>query len=186
MEDSAIIELYWSRDQAAVAETAKKYGAYCRYIARQILQNDWDSEECVNDTYMNAWNSIPPKRPPALGASLGKITRNLALNLHMKNNAQKRGRGQCDLVLDELEECLSPRCADTDPAGDIALRDAMAGFIAALDETRRRIFLRRYWYLCPIKEIAQSFGMSESKVKSILMRTRIELKQLLEREGIYL
>lgn len=186
MEDSAIIELYWSRDQTAVAETAKKYGTYCRYIARQILQNDWDSEECVNDTYMNAWNSIPPKRPPALGAFLGKITRNLALNLYAKNIAQKRGGGQCDLVLEELEECLSPRRTDADPTGDIVLRDAMAAFVAGLDETRRRIFLRRYWYLSPIKEIAQSFGMSESKVKTILMRTRNELKQLLQREGIYL
>lgn len=185
MEDSAIIELYWARDQAALTETAAKYGAYCRYIAQQILHSDWDSEECVNDTYMNAWNSIPPKRPPVLGSFLGKITRNLALNLYLKNNAQKRGGGQCALVLDELDECLTSSRADTDPAGDIVLRDTIAGFISALDETRRRIFLRRYWYLCPVKEIAQSFAMSESKVKSILMRTRKELKQLLEQEGIY-
>ena len=106
MDDKRIVDLYWERSETAISETAKKYGRYCHYIAFNVLHNDEDSEECVNDTYLNAWNSMPPHRPSVLKTFLGKLTRNISLNKYKQLTAEKRGNGQMPLIIDELHECL--------------------------------------------------------------------------------
>lgn len=186
MEDKKIVNLYWERSEIAISETAKKYGRYCNYIARNILYNNDDSEECVNDTYMRAWNSMPEQRPSMLKTFLGKITRNLALNRYKNLTAEKRNFGQVPLVLEELQDCIP--CIDNTEhiVDDLALAEIFNRFLGSLSLEQRKIFMRRYWYLCPIKEIAAGLGVSESKVKMSLLRSRNELKNLLEKEGISL
>lgn len=186
MDDSRIIELYWLRSESAIAETANKYGSYCRYIAYNILRSHEDSEECVSDTYLRAWNAMPPQRPNKLSAFLGKITRNLSLNRLEKQNAKKRGEGQTDLVIEELSECVPSPVSIEKAVDDILLTEILNGFLEGLAEDKRKIFMRRYWYLCSVKEIAADFNMSESNVKVTLFRLRGELKQILEKEGIVL
>lgn len=186
MEDSRIVELFWERSEHAIAEVSDKYGNYCSYIAFRILQNRQDSEECVNDTYWKAWESMPPKRPDRLAAFLGKITRNLSLNRYEQIHAQKRGGGQVVLALEELNECV--------PSGDFAdrriedmeLEECLNRFLGGLPAETRRIFLRRYWYFGTVQEIAAELGMTESRVKGILFRTRKKLKSCMEKEGISL
>lgn len=186
LDDARIIELFWERSETAVAETEEKYGKYCRYIAYGILRDKAETEECVNDTWLSAWNSIPPTRPNKLSAFLGRITRNLSLNRRDKRLAKKRGGGRTALVLDELAECIpAPKNADR-VVENIALTDALNRFLKSLTEEKRRIFLRRYWYMSPVKEIADEYGLTESKVKMTLLRTREELKAFLEKEEIYL
>ena len=182
MDDSGIVDLYWQRSDRAVTETADKYGAYCRHIATAILQSREDAEECVNDTWLRAWNAIPPQRPERLQTFLGKITRNLALNRWEKSRAEKRGEGQMSLVLDELAECVG---SGEDPMEDkLHFRDVLNRFLAGLPGEARKIFVRRYWYMSPVKEIAAEYGFSESKVAVTLFRTRKQLKSVLEKEGI--
>ncbi len=186
MDDSKIIELYMDRSEQAISETSKKYGRYCHYIAYSILQNDADSEECVNDTYLRAWNSIPPKHPNRLQTFLGKITRNLSLNKWEKLSAEKRGDGQPLLILDELTECIP---ADEDTAQTVenmVIRDVLNRFLDDLPTETRKIFVRRYWYMSSVKEIAEEYGLSQSKVTVTLFRTRGKLKTVLEKEGITL
>ncbi len=186
MEDHRIVDLYWARSEKAISETADKYGRYCYSIAFNILHSNEDSEECVNDTYLNAWNAMPDQRPSKLCAFLGRITRNLSLKRWEKYTAEKRGAGQVPLVLDELQECV-PAAESTDHiVDDLVLADLLNRFLASLNEEKRRIFMRRYWYLSPISEIATDFSVSESKVKMSLLRSRNELKLLLEKEGIEL
>ena len=182
MEDCKIVELYWAREQEAICQTQSKYGNYCHSIARNILHSDEDAQECVNDTYHNAWNAMPPHRPQKLRPFLGRITRNLALNRYDYREAKKRG-GETELVLDEYAQCI--------PNGEMpiedeqALRQVINGFLGKLSKRTRIIFLRRYWYLYTIGEIAQSMGLTESNVKIILHRTRNQLKAYLEKEGIF-
>ena len=184
MEDHQIVELYWARSERAIPETADKYGRYCYSIACHILHSREDSEECVNDTYLHAWNTMPPQRPDRLSAFLGRIARNLALNRWETYAAEKRGAGQTALALDELRECIpAPDCTER-VVDDVALADLFNRFLASLSEESRKIFLRRYWYLNPIKEIAAEYRLSESKVKMSLLRSRARLKLLLEKEGI--
>lgn len=185
MDDIRIIDLYWARDEAALAETAQKYGKYCHYIAFQILHDDLDSEECVNDTYLKAWNTMPPKRPHVLSTFLGKITRNLALNRYEADHAKKRGGDQYPLVLDELGECVPDESTSSDMTDEIVIRHMLNRFLSGLPAQKRRIFVRRYWYLGSIQEIAEEYGVSEENVKVILHRERKELKELLEKGGIY-
>lgn len=186
MEDQQIVELFWRRDQAAVTETARKYGRYCHAIAYNILHNREDSEECVNDTYLNAWRAMPPQRPERLSAFLGKIARNLSLKRWEKYHAEKRGAGQAALALDELAECV-PASGSVEQAIDgLALAEVLDRFLASLPAERRKIFMRRYWYLSSIKEIAAEFGVSQSKVKMSLLRSREALRKTLEKEGIEL
>lgn len=184
MQDERIIRLYFQRSEDAVKETEKKYGRYCHRIAFNILHSDTDSEECVNDTYLRAWNSIPPTRPAKLSAFLGRITRHLALNRYEKSAAKKRGGGNVAAVLDELSECIPDASASQDITQEFIITETLNRFLADLPEQSRIVFVRRYWYLSPIKEIAHDYAMGESKVKMILLRTRNELKQLLEEEGI--
>ena len=184
MEDRKIVDLYWQRSENAIAETAAKYDKYCHAIAYNILSNIEDSEECVNDTYMQAWNSMPPKRPSVLKAFLGKITRNLSLNRYEYYNAEKRGAGQTALALDELRECIPAGNNADEIIDDIVLKDVLNRFIASLPKEKRIIFMRRYWYMSSIAEIAADCSVSESKVKMSLMRSRDKLKKLFEKEGI--
>ncbi len=186
MDDEKIIELYWTRSEAAISETASKYGRYCHYIAYNILHDDCDSEECVNDTYLNAWNRIPPCHPSALRVFLGKLTRNISLNRYKYLTAEKRGRGQVPMVLDELQECVPAPDNTEHIVDDVVLTDVLNRFLASLSAEQRKIFMRRYWYLSPIKDIARDYSLGESKVKMSLLRSRDALKQLLEKEGISL
>lgn len=186
MDDRQIIDLYWQRSEKAIAETADKYGGYCRSIAFHILYNDEDSEECVNDTYLKAWGAMPEQRPARLAAFLGKITRNLALHRYEAYGARKRGAGQVPLALEELRECLPAPDSVERAVDDIVLGEILNSFLSALPAESRKIFMRRYWYLASIREIAQEYYISESKVKVTLLRTREKLKLFLEKEGVAL
>jgi RNA polymerase sigma factor, sigma-70 family len=186
MEDSKIIELYWARSEDAISETAHKYGRYCHYISYNILHSNEDAEECVNETYLGAWKSIPPHRPQRLATFLGKITRNLSLNRFKQYTADKRGNGQTEFVLSELEDCIPEPRSVEQAIDEIIVVKSIEQFLYAQPKMKRIIFIRRYWYLNAIRDIAEQYGMSESKVTSILFRLRRELKCHLEKEGIVL
>ncbi len=186
MDDGEIIELYWSRAESAITETAKKYGAYCYHIAYHILYNTEDAEECVNDTYLHAWRAIPPQRPGRFAAFLGKITRNLSLDQYSKKMTAKRGGGQIPLILDELQDCIPTKVSVEKALEDQELSELLNRFLATLPERNRNVFMRRYWYASSIREVAKSYGLSESNVKMILMRTREKLRRYLEKEGVTL
>ena len=184
MKDAQIVELYWNRDEAAIAATAESYGNYCYSIAYHILQCHEDAQECVSDTYWKAWLSIPPQRPNRLATYLGKITRNLSLDRLKLLNAQKRGSGQTELALCELESCI-PATADTEQIVDgIVLTNAINQFLSQQPRAERNIFIGRYWHLYSIAELAQAYGMREGKIASLLFRMRKKLKHFLEKEGI--
>lgn len=184
MEDSKIVKLYLERNEKALYETKSKYGKYCYCIAYNILSSHEDSEECVSDTYVSAWNSIPPNEPKRLSTYLGKITRNLAINQYAAKRAQKRF-SSAELVLDEISEFIPDSTTDgRDFTSNIALKDALNFFLAGLSKTNRIIFVRRYWYLCSIKDIAKDLGLTESNVKVTLHRLRGELKAHLIKEEI--
>ena len=186
MDDRQIIELYNERSETAISETADKYGKYCYYIAYHILYNEQDSEECVNDTYLKTWQAIPPQCPNKLSAFLGRITRNLALNRYRYYIKEKRGYGQTSLVLDELQECVPAGNSTEQAIDEKLLVEVLNRFLHELSIEKRMMFLRRYWYLSSIKEIAEDYEISEGKVKMTLLRIRNKLKQTLEKEGIVL
>lgn len=183
MEDAHIVDLYWARSEAAVAETAKKYGAYCYSIAHAILTNPEDAEESVNDTWLDAWNSMPPHRPAILATFLGKITRRIAIDKWRARSAEKRGGGEMALALSELADCVPSGKTVEQEVADTELEAAINRFVLSLPLTRRRVFLCRYWYLDSIAAIAKQFGLSQSSVKVMLHRTRKALRTFLEREG---
>ncbi len=182
MEDQQIVSLYWARSQEAITQTQKKYDRYCHYIACQILGNDCDAEEVVNDAWLKAWNTIPPHRPAQLKPYVGMLARQLALDAWDAQNAQKRG-GQTPLILEELAQCIPDGGSRGDMGDRLALREALNGFVRGLPQQTRRIFLRRYWYASSVREIARDFGMKESTVTVLMLRTRKKLKQYLEKEG---
>ena len=184
MEDEKIIELYFARSETAITETSAKYGAFFRRISRNILSSEQDTEECVNDAYLKAWNSIPPKKPDKLQAYIGKIVRNLSLNRYRRLTAEKRGAGEIPVALSELEECIPTADTVQMECDRAELSAALNRFLKSLPEEKRTVFLRRYWYLVPVKDIAEQCGMTESKVKSMLLRTRDQLKQFLAKEDI--
>ena len=186
MKDEAIIELFWARSEAAIHETDRAYGRYCQSIAYSILRVHEDAEETVNDTWPKAWDTIPPERPHHLKGFLGRITRQLSINRLERETAQKRGAGQYALALEELAECIPDQSRSEDLAELTALRDALNRFLRSLPTELRSVFLRRYWYAQSIAEIAAGCGMSESKVKSMLLRTRNKLRKLLTEEGFAL
>ena len=184
MNDSDIVELYWQRSERAIRETDKKYGGYCRAIAYNICGNGEDAEECVNDTWLGAWNSMPDQRPDRLPPFLGAITRSAAINRFRAARRLKRGGGQTVLALEELAECVP---AGTDVEREVEaqeLRRCLDAFVAALPETERKIFVARYWFLSPVGEIAGRLGCSAGKVKTSLYRTRGRLRDYLEKEGL--
>lgn len=184
MDDAAIIDLYWTRDEQALAETEQKYGAYCRTIARNILYSPEDTEECVSDTWLGAWNSMPPKRPSILSAFLGRITRNLALDRWKAAHADKRGGGTLPLALDELDECIAAKGGVEAAMDEKELSRAIDAFLRTLPERECNLFLRRYWFLDSVREIARRYRLNENNVKSILFRTREKLRKYLQQEGI--
>lgn len=186
MDDDNIIALFLERSERAIDETAKKYGNYCRKIALNILASAEDAEECVNDALLRAWNSIPPHKPERLSTYLGKITRNLSLNRYEKSTAEKRGGGQVPAALEELEGCLSLAASVESETDNNLLAAAISAWLSGLTEDSRVIFVRRYWYLDSISDVAELFGISESKTKSILFRLRKDLKKYFEKEGICL
>ena len=184
MEDRQIVDLYWARSEVAITETDKKYGRYCHYIAYQILCDDMDAEEIVNDTYLKTWNTVPPNRPDPLKGYVGMISNQLALDRYDAKKTAKRGGGQLPAVLHELSECIPAGDNGEDIGYSIALRDALKRFLKSLPEKTRTIFVRRYWYVTPISEIAEEFGMKESNVAMLMLRTRMKLKTFLEKEGL--
>lgn len=186
MDEKQIIELYWARSEQAITETDKKYGRLCYGIAFRILDSREDSEECVSDTYLRTWNAIPPCRPNKLAAFLARITRNLALNRYARYSAEKRGGGEVPLALEELAECIPAQNLVERNAEEGFLKDALNRFLGGLQPETRKIFLRRYWNLSSVSEIAQCYGISESKVKTSLFRTRGKLRSFLQKEGITL
>lgn len=182
MEDSKIVQLYWDRNELAISATSEKYGNYCNSIARNILGNREDAEECVNDTYVNAWNSMPPHRPRVLAAFLGKIVRNISFNRYKHNTAYKRGGGEIPVVLDELSELVSGRSSVEQEISHRELVCTINKFLQSLPPKKRNIFICRYWYTESISEIAVRYGMKETAVSMVLNRVRLQLhKYLLER-----
>lgn len=180
MEDQRIVALYWERDEAAIAESRKQYGGYCRTIAARILGSEEDAREVENDTFLAAWNAIPPAHPDNLGTFLGMLCRRKSIDRRRQDTRQKRGGGQWEAALEELGDCLT----DGDRVADqIALRDALERFLREQSEENRNLFLRRYWWFSSVSEIARDFDLSESAVKVRLLRTRESLRQHLEKEG---
>ncbi len=182
MDDAQIVRLYWDRDERAISATAEKYGNYCAAIARNILSSNEDAEECVNDTYLHAWNSMPPRRPNILSAFLGKLTRNLSLNRYHRNTANKRGGTEVPLVLEEIAELVSGAGSAEEEFDREELVGAIDDFLRGLPAQKRKIFVCRYWYFDSIPEIALRFGVTENNVSVTLNRLRAKLhKYLLER-----
>lgn len=181
MEDSKIIELYWQRKESAISETDSKYGKYCNTIAYNILHNNEDAGECVNDTYLHAWNAIPPKRPNILKAFLAKITRNIALDKYDSQTVKKRNHSM-DIAFEELENCIPINSLEEEIEYTM-LTNELNHFLGTLSLEKRIIFLERYWYFNSIKNISKKYNQKESSVKMSLLRTRNALKVYLEERG---
>lgn len=184
MDDGSIVELYFARSEQAIKETDTKYGGYCFSIAYNILANQEDCQESVNDTYLSAWNSIPPRNPNPLAPFLGKIVRHISIDMWRKNGALKRGGGQMPLALEELEGCVASGENLEERYEQKELICQVRKFVASLSDTERRVFVCRYWYLDSTAEIAKRFVFSENKVSSMLHRTRGKLEKHLMGEGI--
>ena len=183
MEDVKIVQLYWDRNESAIRETSNKYGNYCTSIAHNILGDMEDAEECVNDTYLNAWNTMPPHRPNMLSTFLGKITRNLCFNKYKHDHAQKRGGGQITAILDELSECVS---GTEDVQAEVEYHDLVKvidDFLESLSPQKRSMFVCRYWYNDSISEIAKQFHMKENAASMTLRRIRTKLQRYLFERG---
>jgi RNA polymerase sigma-70 factor (ECF subfamily) len=185
VEDHQIIELYWHKNEDAIKETDRKYGAYCFAIANNILHNTEDSEECVNDTWLSAWNAIPPQKPRILQMFLAKITRNLSFNRFISRSAKKRGGGEINLVLDELAECIAGEADVEREYAAKELEQCIRLFVRALPVRDGNVFVRRYFFTEPVWEIAKRYNLSENNVLVILSRTRKKLKMHLIKEGFF-
>ena len=184
MEDQQIISLFFQRSEQAIVETDRKYGGYCFRIAYNILSNRQDSEESVSDTYLRAWHLIPPKKPAPLSAFLGRITRTISIDRWRRRSADKRGGGEFPLCLDELESCVSGK---TDMEQQQMAKEAVAmlnRFLQKLPEAERNVFLRRYWYMDSVQQISERYGFTQTKVSTMLSRTRQKLRTKLEQEGL--
>lgn len=186
MDNDGIISLYLRRDETAIRQTADKFGSRLRALARGITGDAQTAEECENDTYLEAWNAIPPHEPRGyLYAFLARITRHIALNRCRERRTLKRGAFLCELS-QELEQCIPAPDDAACRLDELALREALNGFLAGLDGEKQNIFVRRYWYLDSVAGIAKRFGLSESKVKTTLFRCRNRLREHLEQEGYVL
>lgn len=183
MEDSKILDLYFARDQQAVAETDRKYGAYCFTLANSILNNEQDAEEAVNDTYLKTWNAIPPHRPTVFRLFLAKITRNLSFTRWRKRSADKRGGGEMALVLEELSGCIAAPGSVEDNLNGKELAKAIRSFLDTLPPREQDIFLRRYFFVEESDAIARRYGMKPATVLRTLSRTRTKLRNYLMQEG---
>ena len=186
MEDEAIVSLYWAREESAIRETEAKYDRYLTKIAYNILNDREDSRESVNDTYLAAWNSMPPHRPSVLSAYLAKLTRRISIDCFRYRTRDKRMDSQYALSLSELGDCVSEGNTTEEIVNVKLLADSIGVFLRLQSEEARTAFIGRYYFLDSVKEISLYCGMSESKVKSLLHRTRIRLKAYLEKEGFCL
>lgn len=187
MKDAEIVALYWSREEEAVRQTQNKYERYLMTIAGHILASPEDAGEAVNDTYLAAWNSMPEQRPERLSAYLGKLVRQISIDLFRRSHSRKRGGGEYVLSLEELQDCCSGEGGGIrTPEQQLLARelaDSVQAYLSGLSREKRQIFLCRYFFLDPIKEIASYTGYSEGKIKSILYRIRQGLKEYLIKEG---
>ena len=184
MNDQDIVALYWQRSERAIDETAQKYGSYCRCIAYNILENGEDADECLNDTWLAAWNAMPDKRPSRLAPFLAKITRNFALTKIVRRSAKKRGGSETMLALEELDACIASGYDLQQELENRELGRAIERFVERLPEDEQLVFVSRYFYLASEREIAQKLGRSRSGVSAILKRTREKLKQYLIKEDL--
>ena len=182
MDDTGIIDLFWARDERALTETERKYGAYCRSVSYQIVKNRQDAEECVNDAWIRAWNAMPPQRPFALGAFLTKIVRNVSLSRYRRARTQRRGGGQLPLILEELQDLYADGPEQLLEAAELSR--LLDKFLRQLPQKDCCVFMRRYWYMDTLEEIARRYHIPLGSVKSILFRTRNKLREYLEQEGI--
>ena len=182
MDDLQIIELYFARDEHAIKETDRKYGKLCFQVAKNLLFNNEDSEECVNDTYLTVWNKIPPTRPNNFIAFICKITRNLSLKRLEVSNAMKRSAGTI-ISMSELEKALPDQCIAPD-VEDEELGKLISAFLWSERELDRNVFLRKYWFFDSISDIAERYSLTENNVKSLLFRSRNRLREFLKKEGI--
>lgn len=185
MEDEKIIDLYFERNENAIAQTALKYGRMIRSIAYGIVKNHSDSEECENDTYHITWDKIPPTKPVCFPAFLGRITRNVSFDKYDYNHADKRNP-EFEVSLSELEACISTGNITEQSYDSKTLAKYISNFLRKIAVTKRIVFIRKYWYCDSISQISKEYGFSESKVKSMLMRTRNDLKKYLERQGVHI
>ena len=183
MEDGSIIELYWKRDESAIAETSQKYGAYCFSVADNILHSAEDSEECVNETWFRAWNAMPPHRPDRLKLFLAKITRNLSFDRFASKTAKKRGGGELTAVLEELGGCVGAADGAEAEVEAKELGRFISGFVSSLPERDGNVAIRRYFFAEPVADIAKRYRITENNVSVILSRIRKKLKSELEKEG---
>ena len=185
MEDAAIIDLYWARDEAAITASDEKYGTLCRRLSQNILDSKEDAEECVNDTWRRAWDTMPPRRPNSLRAYLAKIIRNLSIDVWRAKRAEKRGGGP-DVLLDELEDCLptSPGAGELTEVRETAR--VIDRWLSGLPPADRTAFLRRYWYGQRVDEVAAQAGCSPNSMTKRLGRLRNSLRRVLEQEEIVL
>ena len=182
MEDAQIVDLYWHRDPEALSESSEKYGKYCFSIANNLLRDEGDSEECVNDTFLNAWNAMPPHRPQKLKLFLAKITRSLAFNRWHSRTAEKRGGGELPLVLEELEECIA---GGTDPEEQVQAEELAASvrrFVKSLSDQERAVFVGRYFYTEPAEQVAEDNGLTVNHTYVMLSRIRKRLRRHLMKE----
>ena len=183
MDDKVIIQHYWDRDERAISETDIKYGTFCSRIAENILENKEDAKECVNDTYLKTWNALPPEWPDILPAFIGRIVRNLAFNSYNSRKTAKRGGGQTDVALEELEECIADKAADLSVEESV-LTEIIDSFLGTLSRKNRQIFVMRYWYTESIGYISSVMNMTENSVSVSLNRMRKKLLIYLEERGI--
>lgn len=185
MKDADIVDLFLARDERAITEASIKYEKYCSAIARNILENQADVDESVNDTWLNAWNSMPPHRPAILQTFLGKITRFICLKRWRTLHSQKRGGGEVALAFEELSESIPNRNTIEDSVKAAELAQILNAFLLQLPDNERVVFVCRYWYLDSISCICEQFHFSQSRVKTMLWRTRTKLRAYLVREGIF-
>ena len=181
MEDQKIVELLEARDEKALEECKQKYDRFCFRIAHRILGSKEDAEEIVNDTYLRLWNTIPPQQPESLKAYASTVCKHLALDRYDTDHAQKRGAGQLPLVLDELADCISDGAPDA--LDSLALKEAIHTFLDGLSPITRALFVRRYWYLTPLDELAREAGMRPGALAMLMLRARKKLKKHLQKEG---
>ena len=184
MDDEKIVALFYERDEQALQHTQTKYHAYCLAIAQRIVGSHEDAEECVNDTWQRAWETIPPEKPPILSSYVGLLTRRISLNRVRANRAAKRGGGELLLILDELAECIPD--ASGESADDFVVRDALNDFLSLLPERTRNVFMCRYWHAQSVAQIAADYHMSVSALNTLLHRTRKQLQEYLLSQQIYL
>lgn len=184
MEDSAIVELYWARDERAISHSNEKYGRMLSGLSYSLVGSREDAEECVNDTYLAAWNSMPDDRPELLGAYLAKLVRRISIDCYRRSHRRKRGGGGAEQLIDELCECIPGGASPVDEAENDRLREALNGFLASLPEEKRCVFVLRYFCSSSLEDISAQTGFSVGKIKSLLHRTRLALRELLEKEEL--